>query len=524
MHQIPVYTVQTGTRIAKRLRYNPVAICLWFLVLLTGCKSFYDVDPYSVMKEEDFNKNREDLNASAMGMYEPLTQEVHKLLLWGDARADMVTTGQKEPDPYINEFVLNNISPENPYTSYAGIYKTIARCNRQMEKVYVVANLDDKIMERDAGAFYAEALLLRAYCYYLLVRNFDRFPIILSDMAEQISYIDQNGDTLRRKTRDMTGGEIRENYYYPASRDEVWQMIYGDALTVLGILPLNFQWNRNSLPAQERYGRVSQVMAATFAAELALWLGNYQAASAFANSPVRNSNHTLSTSGTWINQFTGSYASLHSMFLLGYRYDNSFETNRLQEFTSPIASDGGKYYLKPATDVIQHIFSYEGGDIRTEFSYKIINGDTVIWKYIGQDNVVSMRPAYQSDASWPFYRSADAFLIKAIADLMLEDYATAFNFVNMLREARGLEELDPAEVDYKNKEFMLALIFKEKAREFAFEGKRWYDLMLWSRLSGKNQLAETVAQKYASPKREEILTRLQQEDAWFIKANPSSQP
>ena len=455
-----------------------------------------------------------------MGMYQPLTQEVHKLLLWGDARADMVTTGQKEPDPYINDFVLNAVSEQNPYTNYAGIYKTIARCNRQLEKVYTVASLDDKILPRDAGAFYAEALLLRAYCYFILVKNFSEFPIILSDFAEQVTYVNETGDTTRRKTQSLTNAEIRGSFYYIRDREEVLRMIYNDVLTGLGILPINFEWNRNSLPVQERYGRISQPMAATFAAELALWLGDYQAASAFANSPVRNSNHTLGSSGTWINQFTGSYASLHSLFLLGYNYNNSFEVNQLQEFTSPVAKDGGKYFLKPSS-VIKDIFSYEGGDIRTSFSYKVINGDTAIWKYIGVDNVASMRPAYQSNASWQFYRSADAFIIKALADLMLNDYSTAFNFMNMLRVARGLTQLDPAATDYRNKAFMLDLIFKEKARENAFEGKRWYDLMLWTRLSGENKLAATVAAKYPAPQSEEIKTRLQNEQNWYLPINPS---
>ncbi|WP_346237060.1 RagB/SusD family nutrient uptake outer membrane protein [Niabella insulamsoli] len=489
-------------------------------LLLGGCKDFYDVDPYAVIKEIDFNKNREDLNASAFGMYEPLTHEVHKFLLWGDARADMVTTGQKEPDPYINEFVTNSISVENPYTSYAGIYQSIARCNRQLEKVYAVAQLDDKILDRDAAAFYAEALLLRAFNHFMLAKNFVRFPMMFSDHAEGIRYVNQAGDTLVRKVNHLSNDDIRGSFYYPQSRDQAIQMIYEDVLTVLGILPINYQWNRNSLPAQERYGRVSQAMAATFAAELALWLGDYQAASAFSNSPVLNSNHTLGASGTWVNQFTGSYASLHSLFLLGYRYPNSFETNRLQEFTSSVEKDGGRYFLKPSAWAIDSIFSKEPGDIRTSFSYKVMDGDTVIWKYIGSDNVVSMRPGYQSDASWHLYRSADAYLYKALADLMLSDYSTAFNFVNMLRVARGLEELDPAETNYRDRNFMLALIFKEKARENAFEGKRWYDLMLWSRLSGTNQLAAAVAAKYSAPRREEILQKLQDEAAWFIPIDP----
>ncbi|MCH5599821.1 RagB/SusD family nutrient uptake outer membrane protein [Niabella ginsengisoli] len=521
MQKIQFNSNSYGLNIRSSLGLKAIQVLtLMFSLMLAGCSGFYDVNPYSVVKDADFNKNRDDLNASAMGMYQPLTQEVHKFLLWGDARADMVTTGQSEPDPYINEFVLNSISKQNPYTNYGGLYKTITRCNQQLEKVYKVAELDDKILPRDAAAFYAEALLLRAYSYFILAKSFEEFPIILSDYAEKVTYVSESGDTVYRKAQSLSNAEIRGSFYYMRNREDVLRMIYSDVLTGLGILPINFEWNRNSLPAQERYGRISQPMAATFAAELALWLGNYQAASAFANSPVRNSNHTLGSSGTWINQFTGSYASLHSLFLLGYNYNNSFEGNRLQEFTSPIAKDGGKYYLKPASHVIQNIFSYEGGDIRTVFSYKIINGDTAIWKYIGADNVASMRPAYQSDASWQFYRSADAFIIKALADLMLDDYSTAFNFVNMLRVARGLTALDPTQTDYRNKEFMLDLIFKEKARENAFEGKRWYDLMLWSRLSRQNQLAEAVAAKYGYPKSEEVKARLQNEENWYIPIDP----
>ncbi|MFT4094662.1 MAG: RagB/SusD family nutrient uptake outer membrane protein [Niabella sp.] len=493
---------------------------LVWIVSSAGCSSFYDVDLYSVVKDAEFNKNREDLNASAIGMYEPLTQEVHKFLLWGDARADMVTTGQDVPDPYINEFVSNSISVENPYTNYAGIYKSIARCNRQMEKVYEVAKLDDNIVERDAGAFYAEALLLRSFCYFILVKNFETFPIIRSDVAEKITYVNESGDTVTRKTQTLTSGEIRDSYYYAGSQEEVLRMIYNDVLTVLGILPLDYQWNGSSLSSEERYGRVSQVMAATFAAELALWLGDYQAASAYANSPVRNTNHTLGASGTWVNQFTNSYAPLHSMFLLGYNYTNSFEVNRLQEFTSPVAGDGGRYFLKPFFSATDSIFSDDSSDIRSQFSYKTIAGKNVIWKYIGTDNVSSIRPAYQSDASWPFYRNADAFIFKALADLMLNDYSTAFNFLNQIRVARGLPELIPANTDYTNKEYMLDLLFKEKAREFAYEGKRWYDLMLWSRLSGVNKLAERVAGKYEVSQQSQVLAKLQDEANWYIPIDP----
>lgn len=186
--------------------------------------------------------------------------------------------------------------------------------------------------------------------------------------------------------------------------------------------------------------------------------------------------------------------------------------------------DGGKYYLKPVPSVIEAVFtdtvSDDDTDIRQQFSYKTVNGDPAIWKYIGLDNTSSMRQAYQSNASWPFMRSAEVFLIKAIADLRLNNYSSAFNFVNMIREARGLEPLDDETFDYRNTEKMDSVIFNERARELAFEGKRWYDLMLRSKLNGRNMLAKAVAAKYPAEQQEEIQARLEDEENWYIPVDP----
>src|SRR5690606_32394458 len=203
---------------------------------LSSCTDFFEVEPYQAVVEEGFYKTQEDLNAFALGMYAPLSKDAHKFLLWGDARADMVTTGEVQATPYINEFVINNVSIQNPYADYANIYQTIARCNRQMERVYDVLKSDDKLFERSASAYY----------------------------AEDISYIDEGGNMINRKTSSVSANELRGLLNFAEDKQEVWQMIYNDALTVLGMLPLNFQWNKISLPSEERYGRVSQPTAATF--------------------------------------------------------------------------------------------------------------------------------------------------------------------------------------------------------------------------------------------------------------------
>src|SRR3546814_16002345 len=98
-------------------RFTIVTASLSLFLLLSSCEKFFDVRPDNDIEDEDFYRNREDLNAAAFGMYEALTGEVHKFLLWGDARAAMVTTGQDDPDPYINCLIINTVSGSKQYTA-----------------------------------------------------------------------------------------------------------------------------------------------------------------------------------------------------------------------------------------------------------------------------------------------------------------------------------------------------------------------------------------------------------------------
>jgi len=60
-------------------------------------------------------------------------------------------------------------------------------------------------------------------------------------------------------------------------------------------------------------------------------------------------------------------------------------------------------------------------------------------------------------------------------------------------------------------------IMDEKARELAYEGERFYDLMrVAKRRNDPSYLAEKVSQKYPPGKREEIYAKLLDEQSWYI--------
>ena len=487
--------------------------------LLSSCDDFFTPNPSTGVQEDDFGHNREDLNAGALGIYSVLSEEVHKFLLWGSARADLVTVGEDGKDAYITEFVNNQVTDLNPYTNYAGLYKAIARCNHQLENIAKVAKIDFSLDDNDIGAYYGEVYYLRALCYFYLVRTFKECPIILDDLSENITHITSEGDTVNLKTLDLTEEELRQIAFKPATEQELWKQINSDVKKATGMLRKDFKWNGVDLSENEKYGRANLASAFALTSEVALWMKEYLKAASFADLIINNDAHSVTSIATWGNTFSQSISAGHVVALLGYNVSESNEVNRLQEFTSPYMADGGEYLLKPVKDVVDSIF-IEEGDIRVAYTYKRIDKQDIIWKYICLDGKVAMRDPYKSIASWHLYRTADIYLLKGIAENRLGNVGGAIYFLNEIRKNRGLSIYDEEKIDV-SMENLENLLLAERARELAFEGKRWYDLLLVSKVFGRTDLLPSVvSKKYLKEQREAMYIHLQNQDNWYLPIDP----
>lgn len=204
-----------------------------------------------------------------------------------------------------------------------------------------------------------------------------------------------------------------------------------------------------------------------------------------------------------------------------YVFEQGFRTQRLQEFTSPIEADGGRYLVKPKMTVCSQLFN-EPLDIRSKVSYMRVNRKDVIWKYIGLDEEgKSMRKPYESIANWYILKHADVYLIRGIAENELGNTGAALEMLNVVRVARGLQKYkrDDIALDKAN---MKEQLFKEKAREDAFEGKRWYDLLLReTRLGESGIIARTVSAKYDDEnQKNEVYSRLSNPANWYLPIEP----
>lgn len=496
------------------------------IALLTGigifssCGDFFDMDPQNSIKETDFYRNREDLNAAALGMYTALANDVHKFLLWGSARADLVEVGQEGRDAYVTEFVNNNVSVLNPYTSYAGLYQVIARSNRQLEHIDEVEKRDKTMSKTDIGAYYAEAYFMRALCYFYLVRTFNEFPVVLEDVTENVTFVKENGDVVQINTLELSLEDLRAIALKPQHETEVWKLIMSDLKKAMGLMPVTPKWNGQSLSTEEQYGRASLAGIYALSCEVALWMGEYMKSSAYADLVIKNTNYSVGTATEWGNQFVNTYAAGLNIFLLGYNFDKSHETNRLQEFTSNVSADGGMYLLKPVKKVLDELFS-DTKDGRIPYTYKRISRQDLIWKYICKNGEEAMRDPYKSVASWHIINTAEVHLLKGMAENRMGNVGGGITFLNNVREKRGLEKYDLKKLPSLDMLYIEDLLLVEKARESAFEGKRWYDLLLVSKVFGRTDvLPRAVSKKYPTEQQDAVYQTLTDQSKWYLPIEP----
>lgn len=499
-------------------------LIIWALIggMLVSCDKFFDMDLGNGVKEDDFYKNSNDLNSAAFGIYAAIAPEVHKLLLWGSARADMVTNGS-EADAFVTEFVNNNVSSLNPYTNYAFLYQAIARCNQQLESLYKVkpsVNASRKYLD----CFYGEAYFMRAFCYFWLVRTYKDFPVLEEDVSETVKYISSDGDTVRARSLSLSNEDIRHLALQPASEQKVWGLIQSDLNRALQLLRSDPNWlidgYGNSNWVELVKIRASLKSAGALAAEVAVWMGKYAEAVAYASGVTGTG--SLGNADAWASQFTGAITNgtIYTVFSFAYAYTFGRETNRLQEFTSNVEKDGGRYLLKPVMSVYNEIFN-ETEDCR-RISAVRIDRQPLIWKYIGLDALgESMRKPYESSASFHVIKMADVFLWQAIAANRLGNYDMAFTILNNLRKARGLTEYKKEEIKMTTP-VLEEMLFKEKARENAYEGKRWYDLLLMeTRLGYTGIIGNTVSKKYTDASQAaEVKNKLSVSGSWYLPIDP----
>lgn len=463
------------------------------VVSFTACDSWLDVQPEDGVVRERYWKTKEEVKAAVLGCYSQMLNStmMQDYFVWGEMRADLAL-----PSNGANADLkaLNNgeITTANRFSDWASFYKVINQCNTVIELAPAVLDRDESFSQDLLDAYIAEVTCVRSLMYFYLVRTFRDVPYY-----EAANIYDFQNFSLPK-----TDGKV------------IIDNLIASLESVENDMPISHEQTSgaNQENANVNKGRFNYYSWATLLADICLWKGEYDKCIAMTDRVINSGQYSLIPVGREevlsYNLQTGKIDTIYeaaqgdvvnlfrTMYADGNCVESIFELQNPPTFNNPFvsmfsgnvsssievnqANFSNVYFLPSNIDRIWR-------DIRTEgVSYV----GKYVWKWAGLDNTatpVQWRTTSTSNSNWIFYRLADVLLMKAeaLTEQAMTDndqvkLGAALDLINQIRaRANAPESTDPffkytGDLDAKSiEEFLLA----ERAREFAFEGKRWFDLI-----------------------------------------------
>ena len=426
----------------KRIIYSVGVVMM--LVMSTSCKKWLDLQPRDGITRQGFWKTKEDIQAAIAGCYASLLAGpngggrslTENIFIFGEIRADMIDGGPASLNEEKDIFDVNIIE-SNTLTSWATFYRTINFCNTVLDYAPAVRENDPTLTTEQLNAYLAEALTLRSMMYFYLVRSFRDVPLKLTSTAKDTDLVNlpktAGADVLKQILSDLKKAE-------------------NGAVTTYG----------NTLSDK---GRVTKFTVNALLADVYLWMDDYANCLTECNKVINSQRYALqSPVSSWY----------FNVFYQGSSTETIFEFSNQTSVNSPFYAllvQARKRYLA-STYVSSDVFVPDDVDpdrifdIRADNFYRTSDNTIIKW---GTEN-----PGY---VNWQAYRISDILMLKAEALTMTGAGDQALQIISELRTRRNAvaataENPDPADTDG-----ILNYILAERAREFAFEGKRWYDIL-----------------------------------------------
>jgi starch-binding outer membrane protein, SusD/RagB family len=427
------------------------------LVIFSGvsCKKWLDLKPTDGITGAAYWQTKEQVQSSVIGCYASLlgspngSKSLAELLfLWGELRADMLAATTFTTNEELD--IMNvNILPVNGIVNWRSLYQTINYCNTVIDFAPQVLGRDQTFTQEALNQSIAEVKGLRALMYFYLVRSFGDVPLRIKATAS-----DQDIEQIPKTTKDSVLLQIVKDLTEAESNAVV---SFGDR-------------------ASDK-GRITKFTINAIQADVYLWMERYADCVTACNKIINSNQFGLidgTVSNTWFNTLYVNGNSNESIF--EFQFDNQRQNTFFPLLGAP------NRHLISSPLVLIDVFGQDfvnplNIDIRGDGA-SARSTDNMIWKYSGLSNDNrTQRASTQYFAHWFVYRFADILLMKAEAANQLGNGQDALDLITRVRTRAGalaLTNLNPGPSD---KDAVADFIIAERQREFAYEGKRWYDLL-----------------------------------------------
>ncbi len=397
------------------------------LTLVTGC-DLLEPESVNLIIDELVLNSPGDVGAVEIGLYNAFRGMASPKVIAGDFTADMII--HNGTFTQFREFGNKEITSANGAAGalWGSMYRTIYISNFILEKLPEIVGVSQ--IEKDNVL--ATAHFMRGYAYFVGAYTYGGIPLVINTSLEENSNIPR------------------------ASKEDVLAQSLDDFNKAEELIPV--------LDTNPAFVSIWTVYAAL--ARFHLYAENWQLAIDYATVVIDSEEFLLSQdfSDIVLDDFpTGSilevgYTLNDDPGTSTYGLNNLFEARR---------------EVIPSNQAVLALNSDESGDRRFTMYFDpeemggIDNGWTVA-KYGTAD---------QDNNNIIIFRIAEMYLIRAEANVQLNNLEEAEDDINLLRE-----RANSPTIELTNRNQALLLIEDERLYELAYEGHRWYDLVRTGRV------------------------------------------
>ncbi len=459
---------------------------LWAVisVLSVSCQNALDLAPQDYFGDGNFWKSEAQVTNFMVGLHKQFRDNQFQFLRLGEMRGGTYSNVDRQATS-LNELPIIEQRLEETSSgvgNWAGFYGPILQINLFIQKVEAIEFLPASRKDYLLGQAYA----MRAYYYFHLLRTYGGVPLVLE--AEVL-----NGTTdavLLRKER------ASEEAVLAAIKADVNNAIalFGTQATVTD----KSQWSPNAaymLKGEVYLWSAKLYSVATDLAEAKTALMTVKGSSllsSFSNVfsySQKNNNEIIFAIRYKVGEaeMGGVAAYTYSTFNFnGLHYKDSLASAGIGNFlVDPLvlAASNSQQVIQRYAYNFELFESYDLADSRrnaTFYDYYKVNTavtpyvttikNTALVKFLG---TIDANKRYFAD-DWPVYREADRLLM--LAEIVNAEGGNPSTYVQLVRDRAFGSGKDPKPFVNAGKDANEIAIFKERTKEFVFEGKRWYDL------------------------------------------------
>lgn len=440
---------------------------LVLIIFITACDNFLDIQSETTLSSSSFYQTQADFEQAINGVYEPLRSLYNNAYVMSELRSDNSNYDYNQDnrgqirEEYIADFI-EDAANSKIGDRYTRNYLVIARANQILAVIDDVEFEESNVKDNIKG----QASFLRAFAYFDLVQNFGSVPLHLTPATN-----------------------LEETALPLSDADAIYQQIIIDAEQAISLLPEK---------SDQELGRVTKGAARMLLGNVYINQKNWSDAIDILQDIETSDQYSILPD--YANVFDpANKNNAESIFEIQFMegsdgYNSGFfykfipspltreeigEITGLPESATQSTNDEG--YNIPTPDIIE---AYEAGDLREDITVDYIYVSAV-------DDTVPFVAKYRhthaqfgnTNDNWPIYRYSEVLLFLAEAINESGD-GDPLPYLNEVRSRAGLEDITTT-----SQAELRAIILHERRMEFAFENKRWYDLV-------RTGNAETVMKAY----------------------------